>query len=227
MAAATLRSGDRLKRRRGRASAVAIALAVHAAFFLAIGLITPRPQFPSFPPSPPVHVILIPTLEPVQVERAPPPQASAPGAERPPPIPIPRIHIPRSPPPGTAPPSLASAPPSPGGAGRPGGSPAPGPLPYEEGERGVRAFLRATVGCETPDAVKLSAAERTRCDQRFAEEARNAHPLGVLNTGRHGEFGAPSGRDDLPIHPIVACTGQGSNFGVGCLRDGNDKGRSP
>jgi len=230
MAMAVASSGEGRGRRRGVGPAVAISLVVHLAFFLAVGLIVPKPRLQLLAPEPPVQVILIPQLEPERVERPPPPRTKAQSAERPPPIAIPHIHIPRTQPLEAEAPTVAAAPspsPAPPGNGRVGTSNAPGNLPYEEGERGVRAFLRATVGCETPDALKLTPAERARCDQRFGEQARNAHPLGALDYGRHGNFGAPNTRDEIPSHPIVACTGQGSNFGVGCLQDGADKSRSP
>jgi hypothetical protein len=227
MVTANLTSGDGERGRRGAGPAVAISLVVHALAFLAIGLITPRPQFVSIPPSPPLTVILLPSPEeahPTRQPEATTPARTAGSAAAP--LAVPRIHVPRALAPSAAPSPVAAAPAAatPGPASSPGGRPgstfAPAPLPYEEGDRGVRALLRATVGCETPDAVHLTPEERARCTERLVEIARNAHPFSGVDPARRAAWDALHvNREGVPNAPIVSCQGQGSNFGVGCLPD--------
>lgn len=228
MVATELNSGERRKRRRGAGPAVAISLVVHAVFLLSVGLMVPHPRMPALlAPEHPLAVILIPAIVPVP----PPPrtQAKAPASARvaaPAPV-LPHVHVPKSVAP-AAPPSPVPAPaPAASNAGKAqGAGTAPAPLPYEDADRGgVHAFLRGTVGCENPD--KLTPAERTRCDERFAQTARSAAPVGI-DPAKRGAFSAQAAaderrrgqRDALGSEPLLkACEGPGSNFGVGCLRD--------
>ena len=85
-------------------------------------------------------------------------------------------HAPRAPatPPSHASDSTPAAGPNSGAAA---GSGAPGGGRWavqgeDEGQDGVRKFLRATVGCSHEDYVKLTEPERAACDRRVGRDAR-------------------------------------------------------
>ena len=238
MVTAKLTSGDGKRERRGAAPAVAISLVVHLVFFLAIGFMVPRPRLLSFEPSPPLRLILLPAPEEAHPTRSPAAKAPSPNAGHPPPpLVLPHLHVPQATA-SRAPPSPLAAPPaSAGESGAPGTRAAPAPLPYEEGDRGVRAFLRATVGCDTPDAVHLTPEEKTRCSERFAATARGAPPVSAMDPVKRAGFAAQAAADDRkraaregpPTDVIVSCGGAGqardfpstgnTNLGGGCLPD--------
>jgi len=223
-------SGEGGRRRRRAGPAIAISLVLHAVLFLAIGLIVPKPHFTVAEP-PPVTLFLLPSLERAQNERSRPTATSAskaPTAGRSAaPIILPHVHIPRATTADAPSSPIAAAPPGEAAAGKPGTSAAPGPLPYDESERGVRAFLRGTVGCESPDAVHLTADERARCAERFAEDARNGQGFSGIDPAKRGAYSVQAAADErkraaregMGPTPIVSCTGVGSNMGVGCLPD--------
>ncbi len=64
-----------------------------------------------------------------------------------------------------------------GGASAIGAQPAPGPLPGQEMQGDLRGFLRGTVGCSHEEYLRLTPAERGRCDTGFATAARTAPPI--------------------------------------------------
>ncbi len=104
---------------------------------------------------------------------------------------------------------------------------APAPFPYEDSQRGVRAMLRATVGCSNEDATHLTPAEREACAQRFGKEAKKAEPFSGIDPDKRARFDEQvtaderkrGVRDGAQPVMIVPCTGNGSNFGRGCLPD--------
>lgn len=86
-------------------------------------------------------------------------------------------------------------------------------------------MLRATIGCDYDSVVHLSEDEKTRCADRFAKQARSAPSFiatpaeklaGYIDEARANERKQRYREGNLPT-PIVACTGNGSNFGLGCL----------
>jgi len=232
MATSILTSGEDGRRRREAAPAIILSLVLHAVLILAIGLLVPKTRYYIEGRQPPVTVVLLPALDQIQHERAQPVTAAssaAPKAGRSaPPLALSHIHLAR--------PNVAGAPPSPlaaepageASSGKPGAGAAPGPLPYDEAGKGVRAFLRGTVGCESAEAVHLTAEERARCAERFAQDARNGQGFSGIDPAKRGAFSAQAAadehkrslRDNLGSAPlIVPCQGQGSNMGVGCLPD--------
>jgi hypothetical protein len=234
-------SGEGRRRGRGAGPAITISLVLHALVLVAIGLSVPKPQFSQPAQAPPVKVILLPSFEQAHPQAA----APAPGAARgptagraAPEVILPHVHVP----PATtaqAPPSPITAPPNSGEAppGRPGASVAPGPLPYSESDRGVRAFLRATVGCENPESGRLSPEERARCAERFAKDARGEPPFSSIDPAKRGAYAAQAAadehrrsmRDNQADSPLFVPCGSfqaretapavGANLGGGCLPD--------
>ncbi len=229
-------SGERGRRRRGAGPAIGVSIVLHLLFFAAIGLVVPKPKFLQVD-QPPLTVTLLPSFEharsqarKVAGEKAP---TSGQAVKQ---IQLPRVHVPHATA-ANAPPSPIAAP-SPGEApsGRPGISNAPGPLPYDESERGVRAFLRGTVGCETPDAVHLTAEEKARCAERFAQDARGGQTFSAIDPAKRGAYAAQAAADehrrslrDNQNSPLFVPCGSfqaretapsvGSNLGGGCLPD--------
>lgn len=89
----------------------------------------------------------------------------------------------------------------------------------------LRGLLRGAVGCAHQEYLQLTTAERSRCGQRLADEARGAPVLDTTDPSkraayeREGAAGtlrrarAEGSMEDL----IVPCEGRFSNLGVGCL----------
>ena len=220
-------NGEGGRRRREAGPAIAISLVVHAVFFIAVGLVVPRPQFTQVD-QPPVLVTLLPSFEHARSQAPRAETGKSPTSGRAAPdVFVPHVHVPRTA--AADAPSSPIAAPSPAEAapGKPGTSTAPGPLPYDESERGVRAFLRGTVGCESADAVHLTAEERARCNERFAQDARGAQPFSGIDPDKRGAYSVQAAADErkraaregMGASPIVSCSGVGSNMGVGCLPD--------
>jgi hypothetical protein len=232
-AAAT--DGDRSRgdsRRRRRAwEAVAVSLVFHAVVFLAIGLIVPRPVTRFLPDNPPVNITLLPPMprEHVHHAKAQSEHTKSPvssGAARP----ALAVHAPVNVRPDAPPSPITAAPsPTPGSgasaAAENGTSKAPAPLPYEDGNRGVRAFLRGTVGCDYGPMAHLTAEEKARCAERFANIEKHAPEFSGIPGEKLSGFMAEAAanarkqqyREGTGPRTVVPCQGVGSNFGVGCL----------
>jgi hypothetical protein len=70
--------------------------------------------------------------------------------------------------------------PAPGGAPPAGGGQAGRPTAEDfKGIQGLRGGLRSALGCEDPDAYKLSEEDRAACLQRFGQRAKEAPDLGL------------------------------------------------
>lgn len=147
----------------------------------------------------------------------------------------PALHARTAPPPRTRP--AAPAAPRPGGgaaAGAAGTSPkpagrAPGPQATDGGdaEGAARALVRTTVGCDHETWLRLSPAERERCDVPFVEGLRSGLHIDPLPADKRADFDRQAAADSRrrtlregPLYnPAPACTGAGSNFGTGCLAE--------
>jgi hypothetical protein len=206
------------RKRRGRA-AVFISFAFHVAVLAIIGLNVPRPVYREPPPLKTTNVWLMPHLTPEQhkpaehlAARAPPRPLLA--AKAPPLAPIPSPIQ-----------SAATAPP--GKPAPPGAQPGPPPNAGLETGQGVRDVLRTTVGCDADRVLHLTPAERARCNQSVGEMAKKQAPFMGIDPLKRGRFDDQAEADERrraaregPMQElIVPCTGQGSNFGVGCLPD--------
>ena len=222
--------GDRSVRLGQRWPIIAASVLVHLLVLASLGLTTPRPIYTAGGAEHPIalRLITLPRLK-VHVARNQPQRESSRAsltAALPSPL---RPHI--APPPVAGPASPVSAPPGPpslaGQAEPPSGvtSFAPAPLPQAEGGRGVRAMLRETVGCDYDAIVHLTAEEKARCAARFAKQAREAKPFVGIPGEKLGGYMAEAAANErkqryregnMPT-PVVACTGNGSNFGLGCL----------
>jgi hypothetical protein len=96
----------------------------------------------------------------------------------------------------------------------------------EDGQDGVRKFLRATVGCSHADYVKLSTDEQANCDRRVGEEARKYLDKSLTDPDKRAAFIAAAQAQERrradrtgPLQDIYGpCNGQ-SNLGVGCRKD--------
>jgi hypothetical protein len=157
---------------------------------------------------------------PPRLRVRPTPPARAVQAARPAP--------PRAPSAPAAPPSRASAsiPAAGASSGAAGGTGAPSGGRWsvqgeDEGQDGVRKFLRATVGCSHADYVALNDQERSACDRRIGQEARS---IGIP-ADRIASFIAAAEAQDRrradrtgPMKDLfVPCTGVGSNLDRGCI----------
>jgi len=231
-------SGEGERRRRGGAGpAIGVSIGVHLLILAALGLAVPKPKFFQTD-QPPISVTILPSFENArsQPRQAVPDKSAATSGQTPKAMLLPHVHMPRA--------GAAEAPPSPiaapsageGSNGRPGTSTAPGPLPYDESERGVRAFLRGTVGCESPDAIHLTADEKARCAARFAQDARGGQAFSAIDPEKRGAYAAQAAadehrrslRDNLGNSPLIVPCGSGpppreftgnTNLGGGCLPD--------
>lgn len=204
---------------------VAASLAAHLVVFAWLGLATQRPTFYVGAGQRPMALQLVRPLrsEPRTARAASTDQKRAPVADAPTPL---RPHL--APPTVAAPASpVAAAPRAPATVAPtpPTVGVAPGPLPAAEGGRGVRAMLRATVGCDYDSILHLTAEEKAKCAERFAKQARNAPTFiatpgeklgGYMEEVRANERKQRYREGNLPT-PVVACSGAGSNFGLGCL----------
>ncbi|MCI3180845.1 hypothetical protein C5708_11300 [Caulobacter sp. CCUG 60055] len=120
------------------------------------------------PPEPrAIEVELVQPVLRLEVRR---PKPSPATAQAPPLVPRPAK---RPPPPDvlTLPATPAPAPPSTAAVASP---PHPAPLPAQAG--GLQGALRGSTGCDAQDVVKLSEAERVRCDRYVARTAKGGIP---------------------------------------------------
>lgn len=216
--------------RRRAAPAVAISLAVHAALFLAIGLMVPRPSYrlPSVEPT--LTVALIRPLPELRTRPAARASSAAPSPSREAQAILPRVHIPLIAPPKSATPSPVPAAPqaAQGAAARAGTSVAPGPLPADDTPHGVQALLRRTMGCDYAEAAHLTPEEKAACARRFGDMARKAEPFSAIPDDKRGEYSIQAAANakmraahdqNVPMtQPIQTnCHDNFSNLGVGCL----------
>ena len=107
-----------------------------------------------------------------------------------------------------------------------GARPAPGPLPGQEMQGDLRGLLRTTVGCSHEEYLRLTPAERARCDAGFATAARTAPSIPLPDDklaafARQADLNARnrarregSMEDTLPPCPTDMI---GSNLGLHCL----------
>ena len=88
-------------------------------------------------------------------------------------------------------------------------------------------MLRASVGCSNEEATHLNAAEREACNARFAKEGRKATLFIGIDPEKRARFDEQVAADErkrgvregaVPVL-VTPCTGNGSNFGTGCLPD--------
>ncbi len=231
------RRGDR-----ARAGAAAASLALHGVLlaWLAASVLPRASLRPEAPPRPDVRLELErppappdprPAALGAAVARAASPDL-APAAARPrpaPPSPVRAAPAPSAP---AAPLQAPPAPPAPergpaagGGSTSPLGAPAGGaPARLSGAEANVGGFLRATVGCSHEGYMRLSAAERARCDAGYAS-AKGA-PL-PLETDKLAAFSrealrneAKRARGEGPLRGgFVPCDTAmvGANLSPGCL----------
>lgn len=97
--------------------------------------------------------------------------------------------------------------------------------PFADAEGDLRGALRAAIGCAHEDFLSLSAAERARCQWQLASGQAAIPRIDHMSPERRAELEAEAasnerrrlGREGAPAQIIVACSGPGSNFGVGCL----------
>jgi hypothetical protein len=187
------------RRRRGAWQAIAVSLVFHAFVFLAVGLIVPRPTPHFLPDSPPVNITLLPPITQQRIHRArpQPTPATAPRASQPATRPL-AIHAAKDIRPDAPPsPLAASAQPGPAaGANGSGTSHAPAPLPFEDSGRGVHAFLRGTVGCDYGEMAHLSAEEKARCADRFANIEKKAPEFSGIPGEKLGGFMAEAAANE-------------------------------
>ena len=157
----------------------------------------------------------------VNVKAASLPQTLAPPAQ-PGPL-ILNLHKPaQAAPAGIA--SLPMAPPA-GGASPPAGAPSPGggrnglsSLPYGAMPSGGSGLRGSLVGCANSEAIHLSAAEKSRCNDRFGENASAAPKLDPISAAKRSELDKQAEkqerdrkyRDATPIG-----TTQGTRYGYG------------
>ena len=238
----------RRDRRRETTGALAVSILVHIALLIVLahqvapGLRAPEPiepdvqvQLTAQPPPP----AATPPAERPRVSRRPRRQTAAVAPRptplpRPPPRPAGRAIQPTRP---AAPPHAAPAPrltPSSATANTPatgatagstaaGGGSAGGrwSVQGEDGQDGVRRFLRATVGCSHEDYVGLTEPERASCDRRVGRDAR---ALGIppdkiagFIAAAQAQEEARAGRTGPLPNVFTPCKGVGSNLDRGCL----------
>jgi hypothetical protein len=235
--------------RRRAIPALAASLLVHLALLIVVmhvAGVTPRASEPvaeadfqvqlvTRPPPPTSTTNAVPQLRRRSVQAAPLiATRRAPARPRPVPAPPPqavqavRPAPPRTYRPSTAPPARSPAPSSPVGVS-PGaaartGAPSEGRWAVQgedEGQDGVRKFLRATVGCSHEDYVALNGQERAASDRRIGAEARS---IGIPSDKIAGFIAAAEAQERRradrtgPMKDLfVPCTGPGSNLDRGCI----------
>ena len=224
--------------RRRAIPALAASLLVHLALLIVVmhvAGVTPRASEPVAEPDFQVQLVTRPPPTALRAPAAPrtsrrvvqPTPLAAPRrapphlrpAPTPPPraVPVARPAPPRTYRPSTAPPARSPAPSSPvgvspGAAARTGG-PSEGRWAVQgedDGQDGVRKFLRATVGCSHEDYVALNGQERAACDRRIGAEARSigAHParqdrrLHRRGGGAGPPARRPDGADEGPVRTL-------------------------
>ena len=239
MAAGGVRRG--LGRGRARAAGVGASVALHALVlsWLAVTVL-PRVAPTAAAPPPDIQVDLV--RAPPLRQGAPRPAAVQPVAV---PLPSPALAARRPPPPVVAPPAPTSTP-RPPDAAAPTRAPAAAPPSQARGpgggpagaaaatgraggagagpEANLGGLLRATVGCSHDVYMRLSAAERERCDVGFAT-AKGVAP--GLADDKLAQFSAQALRDEkvrarkegVGRGGFVPCDTAmvGSNLGIGCL----------
>jgi len=214
--------------------AAAGSVLLHVAALLLIGLniarLTPPPLAPVRETE--VWLYALPPLERLKPHQAPAPAKTPPHQARAAPPARPPISAPRAAPRSAPGPAPRPAGPRPDGAAVPspvaGAATKPGPAPEHgstaAGPDGVTEALRTSVGCDADHVVHLTGAEQDKCAQKFGEAARRGQPF--VKPGDRN-FAAQAAADERrrqdrqgPLQDNVkACTGEGSNFGIGCLSD--------
>lgn len=193
-------------------------LVVHAAVLALLGLVAPelRPRPAERAPTPALEVRLEPLSSALRQAGAPQPRSSAAPVPRVAPAPFPPLlHRPldaepgppppaptpprRKPEPGPAAPSAPGAPAaaqgSDGARAGPAASGQGGALGAgQEGEAAMRAYGRATVGCDAAKLVRLTQAERDRCSQRFGEEGRKGVWTDPIPPAKRAAYDAEAAR---------------------------------
>ena len=232
---------------------VHLALFIVLAYQVAPGPRAPVPAEPDFqvqlveepPPAAAPPSVAAPTRMPPRPSRraAPQPRLQTPRAVvRPAPrpqAPARAIQAVRPPPPRA--PSAARAPPARASANTPaagtaagqaaGAGPSSGQGRWtvrgEDGEDGMRKFLRATVGCSHEDFAQLRADERANCYRRIGQDARS---LGIPSDKLAGFIAAAEAREHArtghtgPMPDLfLPCKGPGSNLDRGCINMKSDR----
>ncbi len=91
----------------------------------------------------------------------------------------------------------------------------------DEGQDGVRKFLRATVGCSHADYVALNEQERSACDRRIGQEARSigipADRIASFIAAAEAQERRRADRTGPMKDLFVPCTGPGANLDRGCI----------
>lgn len=230
---------SRLRRGRRRLwRPILASLLVHSSVLTWMGLITPqiRPR-PDPPSAGPAMEVQLERITPEQPRDRSKPSAARPAAATPPrvaaaPFP-PVLHRPAEAAPGPRTPVPVSSPASgsataapiaeaPGAAGSAGGAArglskaaAAGVGTAQDGRGAMRGYGRATIGCDAADFVRLSQAERDRCNQRFGEEAHKAPgPIDTIPAEKRAYYDAVAAayRD---LHTYKTPTGREPVFGTG------------
>ncbi len=224
-------AGQQPKERAGprdrRAAAIGASVLAHAAIFALIGMATAK--LAAHPPrQSAVDVWLMPrlTLQPPRTkvrpaQAAPLDHAIAPKAGQ--------TEKQRQPSPVV--PAAAPSPP----AGRTGGDPAPalnGPsVAAADAGGSVREALRTSVGCDFDKTMRLTPAERDRCNQRYGEAARAAPGFSGIEPGKRSRFDAQAEADErrragrtgpvqqltVPCDSPDAVAVEGGGLASGCL----------
>ena len=226
--------------RRTRATAAGVSLVLHALVLSWLGLRVVQPTSTQPPEDrPPLTLDLVrslPTAAPTPV--SPRPRIAAPTRVEPVVIARPRLAAPvprsQSPKPLPLPPVGAGSP----GRGTAGGGgaaaegeavgsrPAPGPLPGVEMRGDLKGFLRGTVGCSHEEYLRLTPAERARCDAGFATAYRTAPPIPLPDDklagfARQADANARkrARREGSLENTLPPCPADmvGSNLGISCL----------
>ncbi|MBU6373488.1 MAG: hypothetical protein KJS97_12245 [Alphaproteobacteria bacterium] len=115
-----------------------------------------------------------------------------------------------------------------GASGGPAGA-AGGGAPATSGGGGVRAAIRGisidglneNVGCDNPDDVRLSDAERAECNRKRWAGARGAPQLGAVKARDQRVFDAAAARKTPPTGEkgVAACRASGAAGALDCLPD--------
>lgn len=234
----------RRARDRRRAAGLLAALGVHLGVAALLASVAPRLVLTQGRPEAlQVELVTSPAGEPTPPLRTatdtattPPRPATTRRSVRPAsPPPLPAAPAPT---PARRPRSLASPPavPPPGGAAsgagvasaRPAGrGAATGASEGGDAEGAARALVRNTVGCDHETWLRLSPAERERCDAPLLEGMRSGLRIDPVPGDKRLGFDRQAAADarrrafqEGPVYsPTTACTGAGSNYGTGCLPD--------
>lgn len=234
-------------RDRRRAAALLASLVAHAGVVALLASVAPRLVLTQGRPEPlQVRLVAAPAEEATSTRPAlAEPVARAPAilrGERLAPRPVPPTRLPSSPAPRArirAPsPFAKSALPAqaPGGglaagaAAGSAGATSQGSGPRADGgdaQGAARALVRNTVGCDHETWLRLSPAERERCNSPFLEGMRSGLHIDALPADKRADFDRQAAADSRkrayqegPVYnPVTACAGAGSNYGTGCLAD--------